>query len=758
MLLNIHTILGLVVAVALSQAHEVLNTPGTLTASFSGSSSSSSAYSQSSSNSYSFNGNFDSKALEAFKGSLDSGAHTGATAAAVASATANVDTNPIISSVSSDCSSGTSCGGPEKVQADIPSISPYKAIGADNYATSYSSDGQTNYAVKNDYAQDTQNVFGGCISCKGQFPGPTGSIHEYKLAVNDVPSTQHNNQFPVAAGDIHTSIPIQTQYSNHISPSLIASFPGSSGSIYDSKPATAGAGAFANTGTVPAAHAGTATSTNTGTVSSANAGAFVHSSTTYTKPSTGPGLSAIISKLPGPTGSIYDSKPATVTVAQSSTGAHGSSESLSVTAKKPTKVASSSTSAHSSESSEETSSEHSSSSKPVKSPVSDHTAYSGAGSITNIPSGIHGPSCTFSLGAQGKCKHSESGEISQKETTAGSVDVNKNFEGSIGSIHDSKPAIVQGETSSSSSGSTSASHSSDLSVVGIVPTLIVPSIHPEVPPPIGTYYINKPSIVDEPPFVPSFSSQIPCSYSDCSTGKIVYEGKDLSGQYQSVKHGDVDLSGTIIFKNDDGTYSHTSTAKPTYKNAETGGYAISSNSADNKGVLIGPGTGFLPINLDHFQPYGALEGSAVLSKEYDNKNEVKTSQCTSCGKDENSQSETDSLHQSGYNNNGGSEQILVNHAEQTQKENNNEGFASGQVLVNQGGQTHDITNNGGNSGSYAQAGGYGFSGGLLNTLFGSGGFSGKGISGEHSSAGAYSSAEAYSGSYASAHASSYASG
>ncbi|XP_066148277.1 uncharacterized protein [Euwallacea fornicatus] len=660
--------------------------PGTYTTSFSKSSSSASAFSQSSSSSYTIDGNIAPADVESLKEALKSGAvahasagaaghanagaAAGSVAGAVAGATASagvlasanagyiadgndhiiVDgssheqgaaTNAPSNVKGGGCSGGTSCGNDKDFNSisDSSSVAnggSYKVIGSDKYATGYSTGDNTNYVVSGQYVQPIPNaILGGCISCKGPFPGPTGNIHTFKPAVSNPHSApapavqpivstsgplshQHGsaiiNNLPGPSGSIYQSKPAagysgqstteaQTQYnfgSAHVSPGLVATLPGPSGSIYDSKPASAvaSAGAHADAAIAPShpqvvpAHP---------QVVQPSAAPSCFDSNCGSKPS----LSDIISVLPGSLGSIHESKPASGVISTShqtsgsSSGSHSSSGSISLVP--PTPVVGPSCSYAPVSGSTDCGGNSASEANSV---------YNGAGSVTNIPAShpVVGPVCNYSPGSPNKCVSSES---STSHAEAGASDTSEYEAGSA---------------------------------------VLTPSIHPQLPSP-GTYYVNKPTSNIEPPHVNqahTFAGQIPCDDSKCgniqkevsqahpgncgsaggcggavaasqgsAASGIIYETKEANTQYSSTNHDAAHVSGGVVFQNEDGSYSNLPKGtRPIYKNSDKGGYAISSNAADNTGVLIGPGTGHLPIEADRkpFGTQGAFGGSDALNK------------------------------------------------------------------------------------------------------------------------------------------------
>lgn len=162
----------------------------------------------------------------------------------------------------------------------------YKKIASDKYTTNYSSGSQTNYAVSGEYVQPPSNsVVTGCTSCKGTFPGPNGSIHDYKPAGSVASSgsyaTSSGSGVSGSSGTQYQPVPVVVPSGHSTQPQL----PGSAGSIYSSKPAS---GQYDNQ------------YTNSGQ----------SSGTTYTKPVSDHVSPSLIATLPGPSGSIFDSKPA----------------------------------------------------------------------------------------------------------------------------------------------------------------------------------------------------------------------------------------------------------------------------------------------------------------------------------------------------------------------------------------------------------------------------------------------------------------
>lgn len=64
--------------------------------------------------------------------------------------------------------------------------------------------------------------------------------------------------------------------------------------------------------------------------------------------------------------------------------------------------------------------------------------------------------------------------------------------------------------------------------------------------------------------------------------------RGLSLHFLGINHDKSHLSEGIVFQNEDGSYyNHPAPTKPIYKNSPSGGYAVSSNPADNIGVLVG---------------------------------------------------------------------------------------------------------------------------------------------------------------------------
>ncbi|XP_050309898.1 uncharacterized protein LOC126745897 [Anthonomus grandis grandis] len=548
----------------------------------------------------------------------------------------------------------------------------------------------------------------GCSSCRHQlFPGPNGSIHDYKLA-SAVAAPPHgtasaaqasataasNYQHPTlpvtnlpgAPGSIYSSNPTVTatqsassqssgsntayvQTVSQLSPSLVASFPGPSGSIHDSKPATAIAGAAAVAG------------------ASASSGSNVHLVQPHPQPAVAvpvapapvpnSQLSQIIPVLPGQPGSIYNSKPVVAgsqhvkeIASGSSSEYHDQSGSAlpnpqlpqiipvlpgqpgSIYNGKPVVAGSQ----HITEIASGSSSEY----------------HDQSGSITNIPDHVKADTgCRYVPGVVGgKCgtndlsqQHSGSNyQLAQPhpQTTPVLVPVQPNpqlsqiipqvFPGQSGTIHSSKPVLVgssQNVNAAAASHAASSEYHDESGSITNIPAHIkagssscryVPglagnncgssgqltidnsingdlgsnydaadkgvsalSVHPETPL-SGTYYINKPSTDLEAPIKSSFSGQIPCA-----------GGSSCGQTNQGLNtHDAAHLSGGIVFQNEDGSYHGN---KASYKNSENGHYAVSSNSADNKGVLIGPGTGHLPIESSKpFGTQGAFGGSAAFSK------------------------------------------------------------------------------------------------------------------------------------------------
>uniref|UniRef100_A0AAR5PR44 Fibroin heavy chain-like n=1 Tax=Dendroctonus ponderosae TaxID=77166 RepID=A0AAR5PR44_DENPD len=913
----------LVVVVHSCQAHVV---PQPLTASFSGSSSSASAFSQASSSSYKFDGNVDPQQIEQLKHALTAGAaahaSAGASAGSAAQAGAVAEAKAGAAAGAGSLSGATAAAGAAAAgslgtEHETNSISEpavpvdagsYKSIGSDKYSTGYSSGAKTNYAVSNNYVHGSQNSVGGCATCKGPFPGPNGSIHDYKLA-SSVPalagaqsgqqasagaaavSHQTSTTFPGDSGHIYTSKPVtehqgagagSSEYSGsgHVSSGLISSFPGPTGSIYDSKPvgaaaaASSGAASGASYGAGSGATSGSSTSSGFSSHTlpappcsyssgSSNCGVAPHSNP---QPNAGSGLSGIIGVLPGPSGSIHDSKPAVAgahgAAAIAGSGAYSGSGSL--------------TGGHSA---------------AAAGAVADSGvvggSYDGTGSITNNPT-THSASRPVS--------QVSSGAVSQASASAsaqGTSEVNGPFPGPSGSIHDYKPAPVVGSGysgsgaqpacsytpgspnpcstggssygssgnvvkqpvlsaagSGSSTGSYDAGSSSSSDYSGSVSNIpashpvvgpacsytpgspskcsgkessvSAPSIHPELPS-SGTYYVNKPSVDVEPPLVvaaPNFSSQYPCVDSSCGTVQngaesdahagsggsgVIYVDHNQEGQYQGVNHDSAHLSGGLVFQNEDGTYSNAPIAgNPIYKNAQKGGYAVSSNEADNTGILIGPGTGQLPVEADAkpFGTQGAFGGSAAFAKDasgsqglsggvsggFTNKAQAISGSGASSGHNYGAANQQHSTSSSGALEFGseitpvkeqcsscGDTEVIA--AEPIPSSSHAgagaSGFATGHVLLNQGSNTYDVTNAGAYSGSSQfglpgcgsgkcsfGGGSYGGAqaGGILEKLFGGGGLSGAGFKqfGSQAGSAAYSSSGSYSGASAGSFASAQA--
>lgn len=133
------------------------------------------------------------------------------------------------------------------------------------------------------------SVVTGCTSCKGPFPGPNGSIHDYKPAGSIASSGSYaTSSGSGSSGAQYQPVPVVVP-SGH---STQQQLPGSSGSIYSSKPAS---GIQTSSGNQY---------TNSGHSSSTTSG------TTYTKPVSDHVSPSLIATLPGPSGSIFDSKPA----------------------------------------------------------------------------------------------------------------------------------------------------------------------------------------------------------------------------------------------------------------------------------------------------------------------------------------------------------------------------------------------------------------------------------------------------------------
>lgn len=135
----------------------------------------------------------------------------------------------------------------------------------------------------------SNSVVTGCTSCKGPFPGPNGSIHDYKPAGSVASSgsyaTSSGSGVSGSSGTQYQQVPVVVPAGHSTQPQL----PGSDGSIYSSKPAS---GQYENQYT----SSGQSSSTSSGT--------------TYTKPVSDHVLPSLIATLPGPSGSIFDSKPA----------------------------------------------------------------------------------------------------------------------------------------------------------------------------------------------------------------------------------------------------------------------------------------------------------------------------------------------------------------------------------------------------------------------------------------------------------------
>lgn len=172
----------------------------------------------------------------------------------------------------------------------------YKKIASDKYTTNYSSGSQTNYAVSGEYVQPQSNsVVTGCTSCKGPFPGPNGSIHDYKsagsVAASGSYATSSGSGVSGSSGAQYHPVPVVVPSG----PSTHSQLPGSAGSIYSSKPA---AGLQGSSGQYENQY------TSSGHSSSTTSG------TTYTKPVSDHVSPSLIATLPGPSGSIFDSKPA----------------------------------------------------------------------------------------------------------------------------------------------------------------------------------------------------------------------------------------------------------------------------------------------------------------------------------------------------------------------------------------------------------------------------------------------------------------
>ncbi|XP_050315093.1 pneumococcal serine-rich repeat protein-like [Anthonomus grandis grandis] len=535
----------------------------------------------------------------------------------------------------------------------------------------------------------------GCLACRQQqFPGPNGSIHDYKLAsavaapphgtvsaaqasATATSNYQHPtppvSNLPGAPGAIYSSNPTvtatqsassQSSGSNtayvqtvvgQLSPGLVASFPGPSGSIHDSKPATAIAGA------------------------SASSGSNVHVAQPHPQPAVAvpvapalvpnPQLSQIIPVLPGQPGSIYNSKPVAggsqhvkEIASESSSEYHGQSGSalpnpqlpqlIPVLPGQPGSIYNSKPVAAGSQHIKEIASGSAS------------EYHDQSGSITNIPDHVKSDtSCQYVPGAvAGKCgtndqihvDHSGSSyQLAQPhaQATPVLVPVQPNPQLSqIFPIHSNKPSVLVGSQSvnaaAASQATSSGYHDESGSITNIpahikagssscryVPGLAgnscgssgqlnidnginsdvgssgaankgvsAPSVHPETPL-SGTYYINKPSTDLEAPIKSSFSGQIPCA----GGSSCIQTNQGLN------THDAAHLSGGIVFQNEDGSYHGNN--KAGYKNSENGHYAVSTKSEDNKGVLIGPGTGHLPIeNSKPFGTQGAFGGSAAFSK------------------------------------------------------------------------------------------------------------------------------------------------
>ncbi|XP_066148221.1 uncharacterized protein [Euwallacea fornicatus] len=374
-------------------------------------------------------------------------------------------------------------------------------------------------------------------------------------------------------------------------------FPGPSGSIHSYKPVVSGNSASSSGNQIGVASAESSSSSSSNAYSGAGSATYnpyTHPTSDTSKHTSG---STVISNtpsetytgdctsckgpFPGPNGSIHKFKPV------SSVVPHGVTQISTNTV----------------ESSSSTSSLSSSTS-------SEFQVYNGAGSVTNIPAShpVVGPVCNYSPGSPNKCVSSES---STSHAEAGASDTSEYEAGSA---------------------------------------VLTPSIHPQLPSP-GTYYVNKPTSNIEPPHVNqahTFAGQIPCDDSKCgniqkevsqahpgncgsaggcggavaasqgsAASGIIYETKEANTQYSSTNHDAAHVSGGVVFQNEDGSYSNLPKGtRPIYKNSDKGGYAISSNAADNTGVLIGPGTGHLPIEADRkpFGTQGAFGGSDALNK------------------------------------------------------------------------------------------------------------------------------------------------
>ncbi|CAG9771187.1 unnamed protein product [Ceutorhynchus assimilis] len=581
-------------------------------------------------------------------------------------------------------------------------------------------------------------------------------------------------------------------------------FPGPSGSIHDSKPA-GGSSASANAGAIagststsyniPASHpvAGPVCSYTPGspnkcpsTVPSYNVPA--------SNPDVAPAPSGPSHVFPGPSESIHDSKPTgAVSGSSANAGAIAGSTSTSYniptshpivgpvcsyTPGSPNKCGSTSTSynipgsnpvAPSSPSHVfpgPSGSIHDSKPAAAVSGSSNANAGAAAGSIStsyNIPAShpVVGPVCSYTPGSPNKCGSS-------------GTDV-ANVAGSTSTVYNNHGSANNVGSDSSNSGSGSITYNPY-------------SAQPHPSSNSGTYYIDKPSSNIEPPLsssAPSFSGQIPCKDNNCGSGIVYDDKKDHSGQYQQINHDQAHLSGGIVYQNEDGSYSNNpTTPKTIYKNAEHGGHAVS-NSEDQGGILIGPGTGNLPVEQNDKVPFGSAPGGSETFVKNAAQSGSETSDkhvpfgYAAGGSHAKSGSETfdKNTPSSGFATGGShaqrgsenapygsheeSDSVIIQKSDEVaiQKHsgynsNNNfgSGYATGQVLINQGNNVYDATNSGSNeigskTGHSGQNLAFGVSsGGLLNTLFGHGGLSGSSAgAGYHKSgggSGAYSSSGA----------------
>ncbi|XP_060518522.1 uncharacterized protein LOC132697217 isoform X3 [Cylas formicarius] len=333
------------VIVNLSNGYKI-SAPGAVSGSFSGSSASSSAsaYSSSSSSSFSgsFNGDLNGNEVNNLLGNLKSGnagfVSAGASAQAAANSAAEVSTvsDSGVHTGSSGCSNGNSgCTGKSTLSG-----------GGTLTHTNYVIDDQvkTNGGLASGNSKNAASYSAGsCLGCRGPFPGPSGSIHDYKLATPShstatvqVPSVVPAVN-PISTSNIYSSKPANAATPIHsvtygegpgyhgsvgTNKDFIQTLPGSAGSIYSSKPVShiVESGSAYNT----VQNYAPSYSGNVGTPSIPIVGPACSYRPGSPHKECGPlgniGSSnvavSVPGTFPGPTGSIHDSKPAHLTPLQ----------------------------------------------------------------------------------------------------------------------------------------------------------------------------------------------------------------------------------------------------------------------------------------------------------------------------------------------------------------------------------------------------------------------------------------------------------